>query len=277
MNREQIDILGIKIDKLSLEKILSEISSVLDSPNKLFIITANPEGVILAQKDTEFKEAIGNADIVTADGIGLLWAAKLLDYKTSKTFFRFVEIPFLALFSLLSLIFYPPYVKQVLLERVTGADLFWEIIRRAYKNDKSVYLLGGYEEVAGKVREKLEKKFKGIRIAGAYPGTPQEKDLVEKINKSGADVLFVAWGQPKQEKWIRKNLKDLDVKLVIGVGGTFDVVAGKVKRAPRFFQKIGLEWLWRLFMEPGKRIKRIFIAIPKFIFEIIRYKIKSKR
>jgi N-acetylglucosaminyldiphosphoundecaprenol N-acetyl-beta-D-mannosaminyltransferase len=99
--------------------------------------------------------------------------------------------------------------------------------------------------------------------------------LVERINQTSPDILFVAWGQPKQEKWVAKNLTRLNAKVFIGIGGTFDFVAGEIKRAPSFFQNFGLEWLWRFFKEP-RRIGRIFTAVPKFIFTVVGYKTKEK-
>ena len=271
---KRIDILGVGVNKLTYEKVLVDILSAINFNRKLFIITANAEALTLTQKDNKFKDIVNKADLVTADGIGPIWAARFLNYKISKIFLRFLEVPFLALLSLLAIIFYPPHLKKILPERVSGSDLFWEIVHRAYEMDKSVFLLGGKKGVALKVKEKLEQKFKGIKIAGAYAGYPEERGLVERINQTNPDILFVAWGQPKQEKWIAKNLTKLNAKVFIGIGGTFDFVVGKVKRAPKIFQKLGIEWLWRLFQEP-KRIGRVFVAVPKFIFKTIAYKIRN--
>lgn len=271
---EKVDILGTKVSKATTQDVLDDIEKVLDSQKKLFIVTANPEGIIQAENNKEFQNIVNSANIITADGIGVLWAARFLSYKNSKTIFRFLEIPLLAFFSLLAIIFYRSHIKKVLPERVTGADLFWEIIHKAYEEDKSIFLLGGNEGVADKIKNKLQKLLPDVKISGAYSGFPQEKGLVEKINETNPDILFVAWGQPKQEKWIYKNLHKLNAKVLIGVGGTFDVVAGKIKRAPVWIQKIGLEWLWRLFKEP-KRIGRILTAVPNFIFTVISYKIKN--
>lgn len=271
---EKVNILGTEISKTTTQYVLDDAEKVLNSENKLFIVTANPEGIMLAENNQEFQNIINSADIITADGIGVLWAARFLSYKNSKTFFKFLEIPLLAIFSLLAIIFYRSHIKKILPERVTGADLFWEIVHKAYEMDKSIFLLGGYSDVAEKTKEKMEKNFSGIKISGAYSGFPQEKGLVERINQTSPDIIFVAWGQPKQEKWIYENLNKLTAKVLIGVGGTFDVVSGKIKRAPAWIQKIGFEWLWRLFKEP-KRIGRILTAVPNFIFTVISYKIKN--
>ncbi len=272
IDKESIKILKVRIDKLTYKKVLDKISEVLENGKKLFIVTANPETLMLAEKDKDFLKSVNSADLVTADGSGILWASKFLSYKTSKTFFKYLEIPFLAFWSLLALIFKPSYLKKVLPEKVSGADLFWDIVRKAYENDWSIFLLGGKEGVAEEVNKKLIRKFPGIKINGFYAGSPEEKGLIQKIN---SDVLFVAWGQPKQEKWICKNWSKLNTKIAIGVGGTFDFVSGKIKRAPEGFQKIGLEWFWRLFQEP-KRIGRIFEAVPKFIYALIKEKFKEK-
>lgn len=270
----KIDILGTQIDRVTTEDVLLATSSALNLNKKLFIITANPEGIIKAKESKEFQNIVNKADLVTADGAGVLWAARFLNYKNSKTLFRFLEIPLLAIFSLFAIIFYRSHIKKVLPERVAGSDLFWEISHKAYEMDKSIFLLGGDEGIAGKVGQKLKKALPGIKIAGAYSGFPEEKGLVERINETNPDVLFVAWSQGKQEIWIYNNLDKLHAKVFIGIGGTFDFVAGKIKRAPVWVQKIGFEWLWRFFKEP-KRIGRILTAVPNFIFTVISYKIKN--
>ena len=274
-NEKKVDILGTNISRVRTEEVLEEISESLSFGKKLFIVTTNPEGVMLADKDNEFKQIVNSSNLAIADGVGILWAAKVLSFRTSKTFFRFLEIPFLALVSLLSIIFYPSYIKRILKEQIRGSDLFWEIVHKTYEMDKSIYLLGGREGIAEKVKDRLEKKLSGIKISGLYSGSPKESGLVEKINQTETNILFVAWGQPKQEKWIYENLDKLNINVAIGIGGTFDFVAGTIKRSPKFIQKIGLEWLWRLFKEP-KRIGRIFTAVPRFIFSVIDYKMNIR-
>lgn len=272
---DKINILGTEVSKTKTAEILHKISAALNYNKKLFIVTANAEGLMLARKDKEFKDIVNSADIVTADGIGVLWAARILNCRTRNSFLRYIEIPIFTLISLFAIIFHPSSLKKILPERIAGSDLFWEIIHKAYEEDKSIYLLGGAERAAELAKQKLEKKLKGIKVFGAYPGSPREKGLVERINNSRAQILFVAWGQPKQEKWIYENLDKLNVNVAIGVGGTFDFVAGKIKRAPKLVQKIGLEWLWRVFREP-KRIGRIITAVPVFIYVIIKEKLKNK-
>jgi len=271
--QNRIDILSVGIDKLSYRKVLVETIAAINFGRKLFIVTANAEGLMLTQRDEKFKQAISKANLVTADGVGLIWAARFLNYRVPNNFLKYLVAPFLVLFSLLAIVFHPSHLKKILPERVSGSDLFWEIVRKAYEEDKSIFLLGGRDGIAQQVKEKLEKKFEGIKIVGVYPGNPKEKNLVERVNGNNPDILFVAWGQPKQEKWIAENLDKINAKVLIGVGGTFDFVAGRIKRAPNIFQKLGLEWLWRLFQEP-KRIGRIFTAVPKFIFAVTSYKLR---
>lgn len=268
-----IKILDVKINKATKAEFINQADNSIKNNGKLFLVTANPESLMLAKKNKGFFNIVNNAGLVTADGIGLLWAAKFCSYKISNGPVKYLEIFFLAIISLLSAVFYPKYLKSVLPERVAGADFFWDLIKIADKNKKSVFLLGGREGVAEKVKEKVKDKYPNLKISGFYSGNPEEKDLVEKINLKNTDILFVAWGQPRQEKWISENLNNLNINIAIGVGGTFDFVSGNIKRAPNFLQKIGLEWFWRLIQEP-KRINRIFTAVPRFIYTVIRYKMK---
>jgi len=260
-------------NKISQKDLIEKISVILDENKKKFIVTANPEGVIIGAKDKDFRDIVNGADFVTADGIGILWAATFLNYKAAKNFIKYLEIPFLALVSLFFLVIRPSSVKKIIPERVAGSDLFWEMIKLAKENSKSIFLLGGQEGIAEEASKVIKEKYPQINIAGFYAGFPKEIGIVERINNNNTNILFVAWGQPKQEKWIKENLKDLNINLAIGVGGTFDFVVGKVRRSPIILQKMGLEWLWRLIKEP-KRIKRIFIAVPKFIYTVINYKLK---
>ncbi len=156
---------------------------------------------------------------------------------------------------------------------MTGVDLFLSICQ---KTDKKIFLLGAAPGIAEETKKKLEEKFPEIQISGTHAGSPhptESAEIVSKINKSGAEILFVAYGAPAQEKWIYNNLKKLNtVKIATGIGGAFDFIAGKKQRAPQWMQNLGLEWLYRLKQEP-KRIKRIINATIKFPLTVFK---KSK-
>ena len=151
---------------------------------------------------------------------------------------------------------------------MTGSDLFPDLLRLAAKRKKKVFLLGAADGVANIVKRKFEKKIQNLEISGTYAGSPSEMDennICQKIDASGAELLFVAFGAPQQELWIARNLARLKIiKFAVGVGGTFDFYAGIIQRAPNFFCRFGLEWLWRLMHEP-KRLKRIWNATFCFV------------
>jgi N-acetylglucosaminyldiphosphoundecaprenol N-acetyl-beta-D-mannosaminyltransferase len=256
----KVNILGVLIDNLSKSEVLKKVEQFLinDSQSQRpslirangriqhYIVTPNPEIVVAAQKDKEFLEILNRADLAVPDGVGLIFASQ--------------------------------YLRQPLQERVTGVDLMKEICHLAEQKNYSVYFLGGEEGVARKTADTLQKQFPQLQVAGAESGGVIEisdfrfkiSDLLEKINNTKPDILFVAFGAIKQEKWIAENLKQLpSVKISMGVGGAFDFIAGKIKRAPRWMRRIGLEWLWRLFMQPW-RWKRILTATVKFSWMIIK-------
>ncbi|MDF1497835.1 MAG: WecB/TagA/CpsF family glycosyltransferase [Patescibacteria group bacterium] len=243
-------ILDVKIDKITTIEVLEKIKGFLLLNDQHYIVTLNPEMIIEAQENTLFKSIINKANLVIPDGTGVLLAYKYIYHK---------KLP----------------------EKITGIDLIEKICKEKYINDLKIYLLGAKEGIAKKTSEILCKKYPNLKIIGAEDGIKDfmsdnykiENDkLIKKINITKPGILFVAFGSPKQEIWISKNIKKMpSVKLAIGVGGSFDFISGKIKRAPKIFQRLGFEWLYRLFQEP-KRIKRIYNATIKFGWIIIKNK-----
>jgi len=236
-------ILGIKIDNLTVKQVFQRIDDFLKDGRQRYIVTPNPEFLVRAQKDKEFRQILNQADLAVSDGTGVLFASWFLN--------------------------------QPLKQRITGTDLMEMICQRAPFKDWSIFLLGGRKMVSEKAAENLKKKYPGLKIEpiddsaldnpNIIPSTVSEKSSIDRTN-----ILFVALGTPKQEKWIFKNLKEVKpIKLVIGVGGAFDFLAGRISRAPRILRRVGLEWLWRLACQP-RRIKRIFKAVIIFPWLIIR-------
>ncbi len=228
--------MGVKIDNLSKQEILQKISCFLQGGKMQYIVTVNPEIILQAQKDEMLKNAINNSDLSVADGIGIKFA-----------FWRF---------------------GKNLKCRFAGIDLMWEILRMANKKKLSVFLaankkgLSSWQETAKAIKEKYPKlKIRGINIE------KRVKDCQLPITNS--DILFCNFGAPWQEKFIA-NLKkrNVGVKLAVGVGGSFDFISGKIKRAPRWMRFLGLEWLWRLLQQPH-RLPRIFKAIIIFPIRIL--------
>lgn len=229
-------ILGVKIDELSKDQVLAKIGQFLKSNSLHQITTINPEFMLAAQKDSEFKKVLNDADLSVPDGVGLKLAG-------------FIK-------------------RQKIGERITGVDLTWELAKIASQNDYSIFFLGAKEGIAKKAASILKLKYPNLKIAGTYAGSPSEEGIAKKINDAHADILLVAFGAPKQDKFIYNNKNTLNVKIAIGVGGTFDYIAGIIPRAPKWMRSFGLEWLYRLFRQPS-RLGRIFNAVIKFPILVI--------
>ncbi|MDX9892987.1 MAG: WecB/TagA/CpsF family glycosyltransferase [Patescibacteria group bacterium] len=246
---DKVDILGVQIDNLSPQEVLEQVNHFLHSNDQHYLVTPNPEFIVATNQDHEFKEILNYADIAVADGVGLIKIAKLLGQR---------------------------------LQRVTGVDLVWLISELAEQQNCSVYLLGAAETVAAQTATVLKENLPNLIVAGAESGgditDPKEIDheLIERINDSQAAILFVALGQIKQEKWIFYHLDQLpNIKVAVGIGGAFDYISGNVLRAPKILRNLGLEWLFRLILQP-QRYKRIFTATVIFPWLVLIDQIKKR-
>jgi N-acetylglucosaminyldiphosphoundecaprenol N-acetyl-beta-D-mannosaminyltransferase len=219
------NIRGFDVTTLGYEELKKQILKDIDENKKSFIVAINPEKIMHGTKDPELKELLNSATYQIPDGYGIVLLSKRQGGKIK--------------------------------ERVTGCDLFQQLCELAAKENKTVFLYGAKPGVAEKAKAVLEERFKGLKIVGCLDGYIQDKQLIiDTINQAKPDFLFVALGSPRQEKWIKENMDRLNVHIFQGVGGSFDVVSGNLERAPLWMQKIGLEWLHRVILEP-KRIKRI--------------------
>lgn len=243
---ESIKILGLRVDKVTMDSALSEIETFLNSDGTKVIYTPNTEIVMAAKEDKELMRILNDGDLIIPDGIGLIYASKIK--------------------------------KNPLPQRVTGFDVSMKMLELANEKGYSLFLLGGKEGVAKEAGENIVKKYPNIRIAGynngyfkgshtGFPGHEEEMQVVEKISKVKPDILFVGFGAPKQEMWINRYKERLNCKVIIGNGGTMDIISGKAKRAPAIWQKLGLEWFYRLIKEPS-RIKRQMV-LPKFMLTVL--------
>lgn len=243
---DKIKIFGVEINNLTMNEAVDIASGYLASNKLNSISTPNTEIVMAAKEDPELKRLINENDLIIPDGIGLIYGSKIKG--------------------------------NPLKERVTGFDLSIKLLEIANQKGYSLYLLGGKEGVARQASKNIIKQYPNIRIAGIDNGYfkgshighnnhEEELGIIKKINDSKADIIFVGLGFPKQEIWISENRNKISGKLVIGNGGTMDILAGNTKRAPEMFQRLGLEWFYRLVKEPS-RIKRQ-IALPKFILSIL--------
>lgn len=271
--KNRIKILDIGIDPVTKEEAIEKIDKLLLSDKKRLLCTVNTEFIEIANKDTEFKDIINHSYLNLADGVGVLWAAKFNSFKIKKSPFSSFLLFLYWLFTLILIPFRPSFFKNPIPERITGADFIWDISRFACANNYKIFLLGGMPTVAERTALQLQTKVYGLKVAGVHSGSPKDTDeIIESVNKSKADIIFVAFSAPEHTKWLDQNMKKMCCKLGVGVGGTFDFIAGTKQRAPKVMQRLGLEWLYRLVQEP-KRIKRQ-LSLPTFSIRVLQDKIK---
>jgi len=260
----EIKIMNVRFNNVSQTETIDFIFNNLQTGKKGYICTPNPEMLLETQKNEAFLKVLNGSLLNIPDGIGILWAAYNIEKQNSKLK-ALLNLPLIAL--------YPDKFKTVLKERVTGTDLLQKICEKANQTPYKVFLLGAGTGIAEITKEKLIQHSPALNIVGTYEGSPDEKDkeeIINSINNSQTDLLFVAFGAPKQEIWIAENLPLLKtVKIAIGVGGAFDFVSGKTQRAPDWMRQTGLEWFYRLIQEPS-RWKRIYNATIRFPIEIIK-------
>ena len=255
MRHETIIILGIPVDNLTMDETLGSIFNMIED----YAVDGRPRQVATVNVDfvvntltwrlknirhPELLDILRRADMVTADGMPIVWASKLL------------QIP--------------------LKERVTGADLVPRLAEEAAKRQKPLYFLGGRGDVGQKAAEVLKGPYPELKVAGVYSpfvhvegeaiaeAEDGDETIVERINRSGADILLIGFGNPKQEVWFDRNRDKLTIPVSIGIGGTYEFIVGSVARAPEWMQRLGMEWLFRITQDPKRLIKRYFVGLFKF-------------
>ena len=228
---EPLSVLGIQVVPFeSYSQAVQCIDEVITSKRKAFWVAINPRKVYQATRDRQLRSILNRADVGICDGIGVALASKLLNGR--------------------------------FLSRCTGCDLFFHLVSNAARKGWGIFMLGASPESNEKACLKLQEMYPGLRIVGRRDGYFQDSStVIEEINASGADLLFVAMGSPKQEFWISQYRESIQASFCMGVGGTFDVISGKAKRAPKVFRKTGTEFLFRLVMEP-RRLKRQVTFVP---------------
>ncbi len=242
--RNTVDILGVAIDNVTMSQALEKLKAFLEDDKANTVYTPNAEIMMDAKKDPSLKAILNSGSLVVADGAGVVLSSKILG----------VSLP----------------------EKVSGIDLVRNFFSMDSKRKTRYFLFGSKPGTAEAAGENIKKLYTGVEIAGCRNGFFTEKEeasIIAQINSSGADILLVALGAPKQERWIHKNKARLNVKVCIGVGGSLDVFAGKVKLAPEFFRQHGLEWLYRLYKEPW-RYKRM-LKLPKFMLASLVHRLKG--
>jgi N-acetylglucosaminyldiphosphoundecaprenol N-acetyl-beta-D-mannosaminyltransferase len=243
--RESASILGVRVHAVTMSDVVARLEAMVTGTAQHRIIPVNPEMVMAAQSNEPFREAINTASLVLPDGIGVVLAARLFGR----------EVP----------------------ERVTGVDTVMSVAELASRRKLRIFFLGAAPGIAGAAAARLEREFPGLTVAGTYAGSPEkgeEEEICRRISESRADILLIAYGAPRQELWVARNLAKLPVRIAVCVGGTFDFLAGVVTRAPRWVRSVGLEWLYRLTKEP-RRWRRM-LALPKFAAAVIIERLSAR-
>jgi N-acetylglucosaminyldiphosphoundecaprenol N-acetyl-beta-D-mannosaminyltransferase len=235
-------ILNVEIHNVTMEETLSILKEMALSGKAHHVMTVNPEFVMIAKENEQFKSVMANASLKLADGIGIILAARILG--------------------------------EPLKERVAGIDTVLHLARVAQENNLRMFLLGAAPGVAEKTATILEKNNPGLKIVGTYSGSPrieEEETICSMIEKVQPHILLVAYGPPKQDLWIARTMNRLKIPIAIGVGGTFDFIAGEAKRAPKWMRRFGLEWFHRLLREPWRW--RRMMTLPRFALSVFYSKL----
>jgi N-acetylglucosaminyldiphosphoundecaprenol N-acetyl-beta-D-mannosaminyltransferase len=241
--RKYQSVLGARIDAISWDEAVERIYAWSERREYRYVCICNVHSVVTAAHDPQFRLVINEADLATPDGAPIAWSLRHFGFREQ--------------------------------QRINGPDLMWRYLRKAEQNGQSVYFYGSTEHVLRKLRESMAIHFPHLQIAGTYappfyaPTIQEDQDEVDAINHSGAHIVFVGLGCPKQEKWMAEHCGRINAVLV-GVGAAFDYHSGMIKRAPSWFQDHGLEWLHRLYSEPRRLFKRYLVTNSLFIYGITR-------
>jgi N-acetylglucosaminyldiphosphoundecaprenol N-acetyl-beta-D-mannosaminyltransferase len=235
------EIAGVRIDNVSEAEAVARVDRFLEEGGPHYMVVVNAAKVAAASKEENLRRVIEEADLVTADGMSIVWASRLLGHP--------------------------------LKERVTGIDLFDRLVGHAARRGLSVYFLGARDEAVSGVVERFRALYPELRVAGyrnGYFRAQESEQIAEKIKESGADLLFVAMGSPTQEYWISSILRRTGVRFALGVGGSFDHLSGLARRAPVWMQSAGLEWFYRLIREPHRLWRRYLVGNTVFVWLVLK-------
>lgn len=236
--QNKITILGIPFDNMTRKEFLKQLYTRMEKNEKTFLVTANPEIVMYALENPSYYNLLMEADYIAPDGIGIVQASRKL--------------------------------ATPIQERVPGFELMLGLLEIADIDQKRVYFIGGKEEIVNLTIKNVKEKWPNLIIAGHHHGyfDHDDPDMIKQVKDSNPDIVLVAFGFPRQEKWIKAYLSEADKGIAVGVGGSFDVLSGKTKRAPFVVQRLHIEWLYRLIKQPS-RYKRM-LALPYFIKEVYK-------
>ena len=238
-------ILNTYVNAMSMDETVDAVEEMIERRVPVQHVVINALKVNLMRKDENLRKIVNECPLINADGASIVLAAKML------------KIP--------------------LKERVAGFDLFVRLVEEASDKNYKIYLFGAREEVVKKVKAIFERKYPTLQIVGyrnGYFTEADEPEIVKNMAESGADMMFVAFSSPKKEYWIRRYLKELNIPFVMGVGGSFDVIAGTTKRAPLWMQKCGMEWFYRFIQEPGRLWTRYLVGHVRCMIYVLQYKMR---
>jgi N-acetylglucosaminyldiphosphoundecaprenol N-acetyl-beta-D-mannosaminyltransferase len=237
--KKPVKILGVPVHPLTMNESVAVLEEKLQKKEQAFVVTANAEIIMMCQQDKEYNNIVSEqADLVLPDGAGAVWAGRYLGN----------EVP----------------------ERVAGFDLYNQLLKLSADKGYKAYFVGGAPGVAEAAKNKAEELYPGVQIVGCRNGyftEAEEEAIIKEINDAAPDMLFVALGAPKQEKWLVKYRNQLKPRVLMGIGGSFDVLAGKMERAPKWMQEASLEWAFRLYKQPSRFMR--MLALPKFVLKVI--------
>jgi len=239
----KITLLGCPIDTLSFDDTLRRIEDSIQKRKPIRHCAVNAAKIVQIQNDRKLREIVVSSDVISPDGQSIVWASRFL--------------------------------KKPLPERVTGIDLMQKLLVLASEKSYKVFLLGAKEEVICELKERLKRELPKLNLVGCrngYFSEAEEEGIVKEINKKKPDILFVGMSSPKKEYWMSKYQGALEVPFCMGVGGSFDVLVGKTKRAPGWMQRVGLEWFYRFLQEPTRMWKRYLVTNTLFIFYLLKEK-----
>lgn len=239
----KIDVLGVSFDDVTMDQAVARAVELMETPGAHYIVTPNPELVTRAGKDETFRQSLAGAALTLADGVGVVYAAKILG--------------------------------RPLKSRVPGIDFAGRLMEELARTGGRLFLLGAKPGVAERAAENLSAQYPGLTVCGTHDGYFQEDEpVIEAIRASGAEVVFVCLGAPKQENWMARNTAATGAGLAVGLGGSLDVFAGVVRRAPEGWRRLGLEWLYRLLKEPS-RIGRMAV-LPLFLARAVWARMRGR-
>ncbi|HFE38585.1 MAG TPA: glycosyltransferase [Gammaproteobacteria bacterium] len=232
---------------MTMDEVLELLDSVIAGRQLLQIGVVNAAKVVNMYRDSKLREDVLSSDLILADGAAVVWASRIL--------------------------------KQPLPERIAGIDLMYELFRKGHEKEYRIFCLGATEEVSAEIERRVHRDYPNVKLVGRHHGyfsSDEEEGIAKKIADAEPDILFVAMTSPKKEHFLARWSGVINVPITHGVGGSFDVMAGKVERAPEIWQKLGLEWLYRVKQEPGRLWKRYFVTNTLFIWMVFKAKLLGK-